>query len=316
MEAYVNAFQASLETKPTYSRSTRLAYASDLHGFINFLQQSLNHSPNLSDITTQNIAKYLDAEYLLGRRHSTLVRRLATLRQFIQFLHNQGVLHENFLLQDTYIKDRVLAKIPQNNNTKCLSPNQISQIESTIKSSNRSRARRDHAIFSILLESGISVEELVEINLTDLDLRAGLLYIIRSSNKELWLPLGQSVPIIKRYLCEGRSDLSPQPNEAALFISQLGGRMSRQGIWQILKYWGNRTNPPIKISPRIVRHTAAFRLSQAGRPVEEIQTLLDHTNRLSTQALIRRLNDSCNQQINEIKGNNHKDPINSYNHKR
>jgi site-specific recombinase XerD len=135
----------------------------------------------------------------------------------------------------------------------------------------------------------LSVADLVELNLTDLDLRAGRLHIVPNQDNDKWLPLGKATDIVARYLREGRPEFNPQPNETALFVSQMGGRMSRQGIWQILNYWGSLTDPPIKISPRKVRHTAALRMAHAGRSLEEIQTLLGHSNRLSTQALLRRL---------------------------
>jgi integrase/recombinase XerD len=125
--------------------------------------------------------------------------------------------------------------------------------------------------------------------LSDLDLNAGLLHLNTYPNNDFWLPLGSATESLRRYLEEGRRDLNPQPDEPALFISQMGGRISRQGIWQILRYWGKLTDPPIDLSPRVVRHTAAVRMARKGRPLDEIQALLGHSNPLSTQALLRRL---------------------------
>ncbi|HUV26235.1 MAG TPA: tyrosine-type recombinase/integrase, partial [Anaerolineales bacterium] len=79
------------------------------------------------------------------------------------------------------------------------------------------------------------------------------------------------------------------PGEPALFISQMDGRLSRQGVWQILKYWGQQVNPPLSLSPRIVRHSAALRMKMAGLSNADIQMRLGHRNPLSTQALMRRL---------------------------
>ena len=108
-----------------------------------------------------------------------------------------------------------------------------------------------------------------------------------------WLPLGKATPYLDRYFQDGRPDLNHEPNEPALFISQMDGRMSRQGIWQILRYWGRLLTPPVILSPRLVRHTAALRMSRNGRSLSEIQALLGHSNPLSTQALLRRLEASC-----------------------
>ncbi len=65
--------------------------------------------------------------------------------------------------------------------------------------------------------------------------------------------------------------------------------MSRQSVWQMLQRWGKLANIPITLSPRLVRHTAVLHLIRNGRPLSEIQILLGHSNFLSTQALIKRL---------------------------
>ncbi len=289
MEPNVDAFLTHLESKPAYSKSTRLAYGSDLHGYIHFLQNSLNHPPTVEDISTTQVANYLKAEINAGRRQSTLIRRVASIRQFIRHLIEQEVLSEDVLTKDAHLIYRVIAQAPQNNSPKLLSESQISSLQRTFESSKRHRARRDQAILALLLETGLSVGDLVNLDLTDLDLRAGRLHIVRTQYNDKWLPLGKATKIVDRYLREGRPELNPQSNEPALFVSQLGGRMSRQGIWQILNHWGNLIDPPIKLSPRKVRHTAALRMAHEGRPLEEIQILLGHSNPLSTQALLRRL---------------------------
>jgi integrase/recombinase XerD len=289
MEANVDAFLTKIESKPAYSDSTRLAYASDLRGFIQYLKKTLNHSPKLTDLSTKQVAGYLQAEVDAGRRHSTLVRRLATIRQFEKHLKQQGILKEDVINQNPDLISHVISQAPEDHDPKLLSEKQISRLQEIFETSNRHRARRDQAILFILLETGLSVADLVELNLTDLDLRARRLHIVRNKDDDKWLPLGKATDIVARYLREGRPEFNPQPNEPALFVSQMGRRMSRQGIWQILNYWGNLTDPPVKISPRKVRHTAALRMAHAGCSLEEIQTLLGHSNPLSTQALLRRL---------------------------
>jgi integrase/recombinase XerD len=100
---------------------------------------------------------------------------------------------------------------------------------------------------------------------------------------------------MERYLLEGRPELNHRADEKALFISQMDGRMSRQGIWQVLRHWGGMVKPPILLSPRLVRHTAALRMAQTGRTIAEIQSLLGHRNPLSTRALLRRLETACGE---------------------
>lgn len=293
MEAQVSAFLASLQSNLAYSESTRLAYASDLRVFLDFLQMRLERTPLLADLNARHVAEFLEAESRAGRRQSTLVRRRATLRRFGAFLHQAGFLQGNSFSPNSDLIDRAISSVSSTRAPQCLTSAQIEQLLALIETSPRPRARRDQAILVLLLETGLSVGALIALDLTDLDLRAGRLHIPLEDGNHLWLPLGNALPPLERYLREGRPDLNHEPNEPALFISQMNGRMSRQGIWQILRHWGRRLSPAILLSPRLVRHTAALRMARNGRLISEIQTLLGHSNLLSTQALLRRLQSSC-----------------------
>ncbi|HEX9617640.1 MAG TPA: tyrosine-type recombinase/integrase [Anaerolineales bacterium] len=293
MEAQISAFLASLQTDQAYAQSTRLAYASDLRVFLDYLRASLNRSPLVDDLTARQVADFLEAENQAGRRLSTLVRRRATLRRFSSYLYQAGVLSGNVLNSDASLIDDTISSVSSERTAQCLTTTQIQQLEALIQTSPRPRARRDQAILTLLLETGLSVGTLISLNLSDLDLRAGKLHVTTETGEDTWQPLGNATASLERYINEGRPDLSHEPNEPALFISQMDGRMSRQGIWQILRYWGRLITPPVVLSPRLVRHTAALHMARKGRPLSEIQALLGHGNPLSTQALLRRLLASC-----------------------
>ena len=255
METEVNTFLTNLEA----SESTRLAYANDLRVFLQFLDGINNHPPSLNDLNTYQVTAFIEAERQLGRRRNTLIRRLATLKYFQEYLVEGGFVQKStFSVKDEEI-ERVLDKVPVERSRQFLNKDQIQVLLAVLDSSPRPRALRDRAILMLLLETGLSVGDLTALDLTDLDMRAG------------------------------RPDLMLHPGEPALFISQMDGRLSRQGVWQILNHWGQILQPPISLSPRILRHTAVFRMSNAGYSTSEIQLRLGHRSPISTRALIRRL---------------------------
>jgi integrase/recombinase XerD len=141
----------------------------------------------------------------------------------------------------------------------------------------------------LLLETGISVGTLVALNLDDLVFEGSQLRLRLGGEKEILLSQGKASELIQRYLKEGRPELNHAPEEEALFISQTGERMSRQGVWQVLRRWGRVIDLPVTLSPRLARHTAVIQLVESGRSLAEIQAMLGHSNPLSTQALLRRL---------------------------
>lgn len=295
METQVNAFLANLAAQSAYAESTRLAYASDLRVFLKYLRDTLHRPPQLPDLNPAQVARFLEAERQAGRRYSTLVRRWVTLRQFAAYLSQQGILPDNPLAADSHLIDGIISSVSPLPVPQCLTPDQISRLCSVIDASPRPRARRDLAILMLLLETGLSVATLTALDLAEINLQTGKVHVLLDNREDAWLPIGNATQPLERYLLEGRPELSRRTDEKALFISQMDRRMSRQGIWQVLRHWGWMVKPPILLSPRLVRHTAALRMAQTGRTIAEIQSLLGHRNPLSTRALLRRLETACGE---------------------
>jgi integrase/recombinase XerD len=289
LETQIQSFLASLATQPKYSASTCSAYASDLRIFFDHLVKTLKRTPIVGDFNTLSLKQFFEAEKNEGRQLSTLLRRRAALQSFEKYLMAEGILKEGQFKDD----QEMLARIMPGHSGKYLPiylpADSVSSLFSLMEDSPRPLVKRDRALFSLLVEMGLSVSTLISVNLNDLDLRAGKIHLTGALGEDYWLPLGTAANPIECYVKEGRPELHPSPNEPALFVSQNGVRMSRQSVWQILKHWGKLANLDTALSPRVLRHTAALRLLRSGRPVSEIQVLMGHRNPLSTQALLTRL---------------------------
>ena len=289
MEGQVRAFLTDLESQSAYSPNTCLAYDNDLHRFVDHLQKTLKRPPDLADFNPRQVAGFLQMERLAGRRPSTLLRRQASFRRFARFLRQQYPERTISFEPNFDFYDLVEAQVEPLPKMQVLSPAQVNTLYATLEASQSPRARRDQAILALLLESGLTVAALTDLNLKHIDQSGKKLGLHTKTGADIWIPLGKAAGAIQRYLREGRLELNYLPDEPALFISQTGRRMSRQGVWQVLRQWGHRAGLPATLSPRLVRHTAALRMAKAGRSLDEIQTLLGHTTPLSTQALLRRL---------------------------
>jgi integrase/recombinase XerD len=288
MQAEIRAFLSSLESQPCYSISTRLSYANDLARFLAYLQGTQNRSPVISDIQPKSIASFLASEKLVGKKPNTLLRRKAAIRLFYIYLSNNGY------LSSQNKDDGWLAEVPVNRNTSTadlqyLPLDQVHLLLKTIEGGQRSIARRDSAILALLLHTGLSVSKLISLDMADVNLSTGKIRMETDQGEARWYSLDASALYIDRYLKEGRPDLNPYPGETALFISQIGSRLTRQGVWQILKRWGTLSQASASITPRAIRHTAALQLARKGLPLAHIQALLGHSNLQSTLALLHRL---------------------------
>ncbi|MEJ2707742.1 MAG: tyrosine-type recombinase/integrase [Anaerolineales bacterium] len=294
MEHQVRAFLADMQTQSTYSPNTCQAYHNDLRCFINFLEHTLNRPPLLKDFTAPQVAEFLNSESRNGRRPSTLLRRRASIRSFAKFLSST---HAEWAADfeaesdriDEAITDEAVSAPSTAQKQRYLTEDQIQRLFKIMESSQSPRARRDQAILTLLLESGITVGSLTTLDLCDVDILDGRINLPVQDGKDYWVSLNRAREPVLRYLEESRQDLNYHPEEPALFISQTGRRMSRQGVWQVLRQWGSRAALPLTLSPRLARHTAVYHMALEGKSPEHIQMLLGHSNPLSTYALLRRL---------------------------
>lgn len=285
---HLKTYLTELDQQLQYRASTRSAYASDLRRFYRVLTGVLGRPPRLEDFQPETLLRYFEYELQAGRSVSTLNRRRATLKKFHEYLAQQTSLPVDFQMGDLeHYNEDLFSEAEDAVPPHLLSEDEIERLLNCMTQSRPPRTWRDQAMLTLLLELGLPVSRLVSLNLSDYLPQNGL--IQPRADRWLWVHIGPAQPYLDRYLTNGRPDLNPAAEEQALFISQLGTRMSRQGIWQILEHWGSCAELEVSPSPRTVRYTAASRMITSGRSLEEIHLLLGHNNLLSTQAFLRRL---------------------------
>jgi integrase/recombinase XerD len=292
MDEQLKTYLDTLKSHHGYAENTRQAYANDLFQFINFLGSNLGRKPEVADFTPALTKKFLEVERKSGMKPSTLHRRRVSLKHFAQYLHDQGILDSEFVETISQLQENLWKEISKQK-VSCLNSKEVEQLLGTVGLSHTPRSYRDLAILSILLETGLSIGDLVSINLSDVNLRESSLRVGLDNIRESWILIPDSTDKIRKYLAEGRPELTQSLSEEALFISQMGGRISRQGIWQVLRIWGRHAKIRKKLSPRVLRHTAVKQMLIDGKTFDEIQHFLGHRNQLSTRSLVRRIKKAC-----------------------
>jgi integrase/recombinase XerD len=292
MEAWIDAFLKDITNHPRLTDNTSLAYANDLRQFVSRLTEILDRPPELADFRPELIEAYFRAEVQAGRSSSTLYRRSVTLTKFQEYLLQNGRYQVDFPM---YRPEPPL-KRPQV--VRILDEHEIELLNRSMQAARPPLAWRDQALLALLLELGLPVNRLVSLNQEDVKLSAG---IIRPyAERREWVALETAQECLQRYLTKGRPELNSRQEEMALFISQMGRRLSRQGIWQILRHWSRAAGLEPVVSPRLLRYTSAARLLRAGRSFEELNLLLGHTNPVSTRMFLQRLEDGLKERQIEL----------------
>ena len=145
-------------------------------------------------------------------------------------------------------------------------------------------ACRDRAIAKLLYSSGLRLAELVAVNRDDIDWHARLLTVTGKGNKTRTVPVGAvALEAIERWLAVRPHATGDQEDEAALFTSSRGGRLSVRSIQARLKLQGRRSGMHQDVHPHMLRHSFASHMLESSGDLRAVQELLGHANISTTQ---------------------------------
>ena len=138
---------------------------------------------------------------------------------------------------------------------------------------------RDRAIVLTLLHTGMRVSELCNLNICDLhlDSREIMVRDTKSFCDRKVIISESCVNALREYLAVSR-DLNREP----VFISQKGGRISRNRVYALVKHYGIIAGIEKPISPHVLRHTLATTMIVEGASVIEVKQQLGHRSLEST----------------------------------
>ena len=149
------------------------------------------------------------------------------------------------------------------------------------------RGLRDAAMLELLYASGLRVSELVGLPLADVNLRGGFLRVTGKGKKTRMVPMGAAArDTIERYLVEVRPSWLRARDQPALFLTERGGPMTRQGFWKLLGVYARAAGVRAvggAVSPHKLRHSFATHLLERGADLRAVQAMLGHADIATTQ---------------------------------
>ena len=250
------------------SKHTVRNYASDLEQFATFFEPPGATAPAIEELDLGSLREWLAHLYDTGLETVSVRRKMAAVRALFKFLRTEGVLNANIAarLRTPKMKQR-LPEVMSAEKTNNL-----------IDSSEEIAKERDVAILELLYGCGIRVGELVGLDLTDVELRAGWLRVTGKGNKERQVPITErAVQAVERYL-EVRASAEP-----ALFLNSRGARLGDREVRRLVKNYAILTTGDSTVHPHSFRHAYATHLLAEGADLRAIQELLGHARLTTTQ---------------------------------
>lgn len=189
-----------------------------------------------------------------------------------------------FLLQDGFIKKNPAEDLDTPQKGSYL-PNFLNQadIENLLAAPDVSTeiGLRDKAILELMYACGLRVSEIVNLQLNDIDLDAGILTCKGKGNKTRRVPVGKSaVEWLKSYLPLRRKKENIEIHN--LFVNSAGKPINRQIIFTFIKEYAEKVGLA-DVSPHTLRHSFATHLVQNNADIRSVQQMLGHADISTTQ---------------------------------
>lgn len=276
----VRAYENYLSKVKKASANTIASYIRDIRQYSEWLQ--MYEGMDVLDAQQLNIGSYLSYLEENGRSGATLSRSLASLKNFYSYLVSTGFL-EKTPVADVKV-ERGEKKVPQ-----ILSGREIELLLSQPVCVD-AKGYRDKAMLEVMYATGIRVTELIELNISDVNLDLGIIKCA-GAKKTRAIPLyPAALRSLKNYLDNVRTSMLADPQEEALFVNVGGVRMSRQGFWKILKHYQSTAHIEKEITPHTLRHSFAVHLLENGADIGSVQELMGHSDISSTQVYTNLIN--------------------------
>lgn len=289
-EKAVKRFLQHLRLERNLSPHTVDSYGRDLAQFFQRVEID-----DLLVVTAADVSAFLQGQAEAGYDPRTQARRLSALRTFFDW----GVEHLNLEASpaDGLENPRLPKRLPH-----VLS---LDEVERLIDASDPGTplGLRDRAIVEMLYGTGVRVSELCGLTLTDVDQHRLLVRVTGKGSKERLVPFGIATrDVLLEWLEGGRPPIvvkAPQFSDR-VFVNARGARISRVGVWKILKRVQVLAGITKEVSPHKLRHSFATHLLQHGADLRTVQILLGHENITTTEIYTHVTRDTLKRVVDEL----------------
>jgi integrase/recombinase XerD len=279
MNRLVLQFTAQLHLN-RYSENSIQNHRLDLMKFKGWLEEAdMGDLAALQKITPDHIRRY--QAYLAGSlKQRSINRHLSSLRLFFGFMEDSGLNAVNPM--DTVVFPKTIPTPPN-----MLLPREVNDLLEAPRESHY-LGQRDRAMLELLYSSGLKLHELIALDVSSLQLELAFLKV--EGKRARMVPVTDNAAgLLRRYLEESRPGRILHPEEPCLFPGRNGTRITRVGVWKLIKKYARQAGIRKNFNPRALRHAFAMHLILQGMDLDAIKFLFGY-KQLEATALYAHVN--------------------------
>jgi len=281
-------FTERLATQLRASPNTVASYRDTFRLLLKYASDRFGRAPTdlqVAEIGAELVGDFLDfVETTRGNGARSRNTRLSAIRSFFKYV----AANEPQLLHHC---QRVLAMPSKRHDKRAINYLNRAEIEALIAAPDIASwfGRRDRTLLLLALQAGLRVSELINLTCSDVVLGSGAhVRCIGKGRKERSTPLRKDcVKTLRTWLAE-RAGADAEP----LFVSNRGDRLSRDAVERIVRKYADialskcPTMKTKRVTPHVLRHSAAMQLLQNGVDRTVIALWLGHESVETTQMYI------------------------------
>lgn len=273
-QALLKEYLVYIRVEKGLSPRTVEAYGRDLKRWSEFIAGRGKATP--CEVEREEVTMFMESLRQEGLSARSAARVASALRGFQRFLIEEG---EYGSLPDSGLSPprhgRRLPRVLSQDETRRLLEQPLARDAPGL---------RDRAILETLYGTGIRISELTGLDLEDMELGEREMRVMGKGARERVVPVGETAAVaLQEYLRFGRPKMARSAGQRAVFLNQRGGRLTRQGAWEVVKKYAGRVGLEERMTPHTLRHSYATHLLENGADLRYIQELLGHASISTTQ---------------------------------
>ena len=281
MDTFIDLYINYLETDGRKAKNTLDAYRRDIREFHRHI--TANGVKDISELTNADIVSFMMKLKNEGRTGATVNRKMASVRSYTSYLLREGVLKNNPAedIKPPHIERRDVEYLT------------IQEVEAILAAPDDSvKGLRDRAILEMMYGTGVRVTEITEVRLDDINFRIGFITCSGEFGKARIIPLGRPCKLaLEEYVDKSRKILiggkrsgdGSADSNPYLFVNYHGEKLTRQGLWKIVRTYAEKAGVNKKLTPQILRNSFAVHMVQNGADLKSIQELMGYEDITTAQ---------------------------------
>ena len=272
---------------------TRLNYAYDLRLFFIFLSKEINKEikeitlNDLKKLNVHDIENYInhislyenDDKKLIANHENGKARKIASIRMMFKYFYKSGDLESNVaaLIDLPKIHEKAIIRLDIDEIVKLL--DEIESGEGLSEKQKHFHAitkKRDLALITLFLGTGIRISECIGLNIDDVDFRNLSIRVTRKGGNQSVLYLSDEVAEALNDYYENRAQMKGAEDSPAFFLSLQGTRISTRAVQNLVKKYSSIITPLKHITPHKLRSTYGTTLYQETGDIYLVADVLGH----------------------------------------